>query len=188
MPLFETSAKIDEHQDHVNSIFMLIAHKLKHSKPLMSQPKLYAHRDVSITSASSSSTNGQNYCMCWMELIWKLRHLTCSHVCSGVSHPHSLVLTLFLYLYIYVIILFFLVSTISRVIFIAKPSIFLFVVTMLILFCFCVSSIFLGTLSAQKGHILPILLHLIYQGKNCSFSRESINDELFMKHIDIRSD
>lgn len=64
MPLFETSAKADEHQDHVNSIFMLIAHKLKHSKPLMSQPKLYAHRDVTLTSSSSTSSNDQNYCMC----------------------------------------------------------------------------------------------------------------------------
>ena len=63
MPLFETSAKADEHQDHVNSIFMLLAHKLKHSKPLMSQPKLYAHRDVSITSSPTSS-NDPNYCTC----------------------------------------------------------------------------------------------------------------------------
>jgi hypothetical protein len=66
MPLFETSAKVDEHQDHVNSIFMLIAHKLKHSKPLMSPPKLYANRDISITSSSSSHTTSSdpNYCMC----------------------------------------------------------------------------------------------------------------------------
>jgi len=66
IPLFETSAKADEHQDHVNSIFMLIAHKLKHSKPLMSQPKLYTHRDISITSSSSphTSSNDSNYCMC----------------------------------------------------------------------------------------------------------------------------
>ena len=63
MPLFETSAKVDEHQDHVNSIFMLIAHKLKHSKPLMSQPKLYAQRDISLTSASASNRD-QNYCSC----------------------------------------------------------------------------------------------------------------------------
>ena len=64
MPLFETSAKADEHQDHVNSIFMLIAHKLKHSKPLMSQPKLYAHRDVTLTSSSATLSNDQNSCMC----------------------------------------------------------------------------------------------------------------------------
>lgn len=62
MPLFETSAKADEHQDHVNSIFMLIAHKLKHSKPLMSQPKLYAQRDISLTSTTSYSD--QNFCSC----------------------------------------------------------------------------------------------------------------------------
>lgn len=66
MPLFETSAKADDHQDHVNSIFMLIAHKLKHSKPLMPQPKLYAHRNVSVSSSSSSPTspNDPNYCAC----------------------------------------------------------------------------------------------------------------------------
>jgi Ras-related protein Rab-33B len=64
MPLFETSAKADEHQDHVNSIFMLIAHKLKHSKPLMSQPKPYAQRDISITTSSHTSANDTNYCMC----------------------------------------------------------------------------------------------------------------------------
>lgn len=63
MPLFETSAKADEHQDHVNSIFMLIAHKLKHSKPLMPQPKLYAHRNVSVTSSNTTS-NDPNYCAC----------------------------------------------------------------------------------------------------------------------------
>ena len=66
MPLFETSAKADEHQDHVNSIFMLIAHKLKHSKPLMSQAKLYAHPNVSIITTTSSRTsfNDSNYCAC----------------------------------------------------------------------------------------------------------------------------
>ncbi|CAF1121255.1 unnamed protein product [Adineta steineri] len=63
IPLFETSAKADEHQDHVNSIFMLIAHKLKHSKPLMSQSKIYAHRDISVTSSPTTS-NDASYCSC----------------------------------------------------------------------------------------------------------------------------
>ncbi|KAF2359907.1 Small GTP-binding protein domain [Trinorchestia longiramus] len=36
MPLFETSAKTDSECDHIESIFMTLAHKLKASKPLMS--------------------------------------------------------------------------------------------------------------------------------------------------------
>lgn len=36
MPLFETSAKDSAESDHVESIFMTLAHKLKNSKPMMS--------------------------------------------------------------------------------------------------------------------------------------------------------
>ena len=35
MPLFETSAKDDSQTDHVEAIFMTMAHKLKSSKPMM---------------------------------------------------------------------------------------------------------------------------------------------------------
>lgn len=35
MPLFETSAKDDEKANHVDAIFMTVAHKLKNSKPMM---------------------------------------------------------------------------------------------------------------------------------------------------------
>lgn len=35
MPLFETSAKDDEKADHVEAIFITLAHKLKNSKPMM---------------------------------------------------------------------------------------------------------------------------------------------------------
>ena len=35
MPLFETSAKDDDEADHVEAIFMTLAHKLKNSKPMM---------------------------------------------------------------------------------------------------------------------------------------------------------
>ncbi len=35
MPLFETSAKDDSEADHVESIFMTLAHKLKNSKQMM---------------------------------------------------------------------------------------------------------------------------------------------------------
>ncbi|XP_018027010.1 putative Ras-related protein Rab-33 [Hyalella azteca] len=36
MPLFETSAKADSECDHIESIFMTLAHKLQASRPLMS--------------------------------------------------------------------------------------------------------------------------------------------------------
>ena len=35
MPLFETSAKDEEKANHVEAIFMTIAHKLKNAKPMM---------------------------------------------------------------------------------------------------------------------------------------------------------
>ncbi|XP_013772061.1 ras-related protein Rab-33B-like isoform X2 [Limulus polyphemus] len=35
MPVFETSAKDDNEADHVEAIFMTLAHKLKNSKPIM---------------------------------------------------------------------------------------------------------------------------------------------------------
>ena len=35
MPLFETSAKDDERANHVEAIFMTLAHKLKNCKPMM---------------------------------------------------------------------------------------------------------------------------------------------------------
>lgn len=35
MPLFETSAKDDEKANHVDAIFMTVAHKLKNSRPMM---------------------------------------------------------------------------------------------------------------------------------------------------------
>lgn len=35
MPLFETSAKDDEKANHVDAIFLTVAHKLKNSRPMM---------------------------------------------------------------------------------------------------------------------------------------------------------
>lgn len=35
MPLFETSAADDSRSDHVEGIFLTLAHKLKNSKPMM---------------------------------------------------------------------------------------------------------------------------------------------------------
>lgn len=40
MPLFETSATDDSEADHVEAIFMTIAHKLKNHKPMMT-PSVY---------------------------------------------------------------------------------------------------------------------------------------------------
>ncbi|CAI9732063.1 Ras-related Rab-33 [Octopus vulgaris] len=51
MPLFETSAKDDEKANHVEAIFMTLAHKLKNSKPMMPS---YIPR---FTSESSQITN-----------------------------------------------------------------------------------------------------------------------------------
>ncbi|XP_064480533.1 putative Ras-related protein Rab-33 [Ornithodoros turicata] len=44
MPLFETSAKDDSESDHVEAIFLTLAHKLKSSKPMM-PPPLRSHKD-----------------------------------------------------------------------------------------------------------------------------------------------
>ncbi|KAK3099744.1 hypothetical protein FSP39_008917 [Pinctada imbricata] len=47
MPLFETSAKDDEKANHVEAIFMTLAHKLKNSKPMMSPYMSTRGRDLS---------------------------------------------------------------------------------------------------------------------------------------------
>ena len=46
MPLFETSAKDDSEADHVEAIFMTLAHKLKNSKPMMSPHVGYQYIDA----------------------------------------------------------------------------------------------------------------------------------------------
>lgn len=48
MPLFETSAKDDSEADHVEAIFMTLAHKLKNSKPMMSPPSFLTRENSSI--------------------------------------------------------------------------------------------------------------------------------------------
>ncbi|XP_022244689.1 putative Ras-related protein Rab-33 isoform X2 [Limulus polyphemus] len=53
MPLFETSAKDDSEADHVEAIFMTIAHKLKNSKPMMS-PLLHKQGTLDGTVSQSS--------------------------------------------------------------------------------------------------------------------------------------
>ncbi|XP_041358130.1 putative Ras-related protein Rab-33 [Gigantopelta aegis] len=53
MPLFETSAKDDEKANHVDAIFLTVAHKLKNSKPMM---PVYLTRH---THVSAEGTNSQ---------------------------------------------------------------------------------------------------------------------------------
>lgn len=52
MPLFETSAKDDEKANHVEAIFMTLAHKLKNSKPMMPS---YVPRYSSCSTASGAT-------------------------------------------------------------------------------------------------------------------------------------
>lgn len=72
MPVFETSAKDDAETDHVEAIFMTLAHKLKTAKPLM-PPQSYGGavsyktdtaRVVSINKASSSHSNKEEKDSC----------------------------------------------------------------------------------------------------------------------------
>jgi Ras-related protein Rab-33B len=72
MPLFETSALDDSQANHVESIFMTLAHKLKASKPMMgptseTPPSIVLHRaDVAGVEHSSNPEDAVNNssCMC----------------------------------------------------------------------------------------------------------------------------
>jgi Ras-related protein Rab-33B len=64
MPLFETSAKDDSKQDHVEAIFMTLALKLKNSKPFFVPDQLHranvqAIQHEQLSKANSNSSNGQ---------------------------------------------------------------------------------------------------------------------------------
>lgn len=69
MPLFETSAKDNTESDHIESIFMTLAHKLKNSKPMMSA-NMYSHAaplssfHVSSHDQLPTNENGGRYCPC----------------------------------------------------------------------------------------------------------------------------
>ena len=52
MPLFETSAKDDEKANHVDAIFMTVAHKLKNSKPMM---PVYLTRHTHVSGEGTQS-------------------------------------------------------------------------------------------------------------------------------------
>ena len=65
MPLFETSAKDDPKQDHVEAIFMTLALKLKNSKPFYTPNELHKapvqsvdHRNSSTDSNAAGANQG----------------------------------------------------------------------------------------------------------------------------------
>jgi len=74
--LFETSAKDDSHANHIESIFITLAHKLKASKPMMKDdsgwpgteqipPAVVLHRiDVSYIDRSPTDSNHGSSCSC----------------------------------------------------------------------------------------------------------------------------
>ena len=72
MPLFETSAKDDSRQDHVEAIFMTLALKLKNSKPFYVPSQLHRARVQSIdhnqsnniSNSSSTQENTNGGCLC----------------------------------------------------------------------------------------------------------------------------
>ena len=53
MPLFETSAKDDDRANHVDAIFMTVAHKLKNAKPMMpvQMSNFNPHENVNLRSS-----------------------------------------------------------------------------------------------------------------------------------------
>lgn len=56
MPLFETSAKDDSKQDHVDAIFMTLALKLKNSKPFY-VPELHKVKAQSVSTAGNQNNS-----------------------------------------------------------------------------------------------------------------------------------
>jgi len=65
MPLFETSAKDDSQADHVNAIFMTVAHKLKNHKPMMpnkTNSRVVVQRTIVENSASQNQSAADGGC------------------------------------------------------------------------------------------------------------------------------
>lgn len=61
MPLFETSAKDEEKANHIDAIFLTLAHKLKNSKPMMSPfvgPGGYPNNVQVVTVGKSPESRG----------------------------------------------------------------------------------------------------------------------------------
>ncbi|XP_060531092.1 ras-related protein Rab-33B-like [Cylas formicarius] len=61
MPLFETSAKLDSHCDHVESIFLTLAHKLKNRKPLIPEEREL----VKLRAKVVEDTTQSSWCSCF---------------------------------------------------------------------------------------------------------------------------
>lgn len=65
MPLFETSAKDDSRQDHVEAIFMTLALKLKNSKPFYVPNQMNRARVQSVDISNQSTASNENStCIC----------------------------------------------------------------------------------------------------------------------------
>ncbi|KAJ8247779.1 hypothetical protein GJAV_G00250210 [Gymnothorax javanicus] len=65
MPLFETSAKNPDDNDHVEAIFMTVAHKLKSQKPLVLSQPPGGGDEVAVPMTKSEEDEGRNRsCSC----------------------------------------------------------------------------------------------------------------------------
>lgn len=64
MPLFETSATDDSEADHVEAIFMTLAHKLKSDKPMMTPALPRNSSTVRIGTGSSYETKEDGWSCC----------------------------------------------------------------------------------------------------------------------------
>jgi Ras-related protein Rab-33B len=66
MPLFETSAKDDEKANHVEAIFMTLAHKLKNSKPMMTPFVSQGSfpNNVQVISLKEKNEHEKEQCFC----------------------------------------------------------------------------------------------------------------------------
>ncbi|XP_063414747.1 putative Ras-related protein Rab-33 [Mytilus trossulus] len=66
MPLFETSAKDDEKANHVEAIFMTLAHKLKNSKPMMTPfiAPTNLPSNVQVISLQDKKDSEKDQCIC----------------------------------------------------------------------------------------------------------------------------
>ena len=64
MPLFETSAKDDCEVDHVDAIFMTLAHKLKNCKPMMPSVAQPGTGDKGVIAVGQKRQDDQDSCSC----------------------------------------------------------------------------------------------------------------------------
>lgn len=62
MPLFETSASDDSEANHVEAIFMTIAHKLKNQKPMMPASLSPSYADTSVIQLKPDDKKADDKC------------------------------------------------------------------------------------------------------------------------------